>query len=171
MNELGYLCYLYLALLNIVSDKTSDLKYQQYNNNVIRNCEIAKAEEHDSEMCNDVMRKICCTECVINVPVYAKMTVEPFYKSGTCCLESTIMYEEVYNEWYLKLTINFVHRWLQDTFDVPLVIQLTDDEKYLWKDLTLEQANHMAFENAKDIIACGFDIEKTFIFSDLDFIS
>lgn len=62
-------------------------------------------------------------------------------------------------------------KWLQDTFDVPLVIQLTDDEKYLWKDLTLEQANHMAFENAKDIIACGFDIEKTFIFSDLDFIS
>lgn len=87
--------------------------------------------------------------------------------------ESTIVYEEVYNEWYLKLTVNFelVHRWLQDTFDVPLVIQLTDDEKYLWKDLTLEQANHMAFENAKDIIACGFDIEKTFIFSDLDFIS
>ncbi|XP_062621882.1 tryptophan--tRNA ligase, cytoplasmic-like [Saccostrea cucullata] len=62
-------------------------------------------------------------------------------------------------------------KWLQDTFDVPLVIQLTDDEKYLWKDLTLEQANHMAMENAKDIIACGFDIEKTFIFSDLDFIS
>lgn len=62
-------------------------------------------------------------------------------------------------------------KWLQDTFDIPLVIQLTDDEKYLWKDLTLEQANHMAFENAKDIIACGFDIEKTFIFSDLDFIS
>lgn len=62
-------------------------------------------------------------------------------------------------------------KWLQDTFDVPLVIQLTDDEKYLWKDLTLEQANHMAFENTKDIIACGFDIEKTFIFSDLDFIS
>ncbi|XP_048737171.1 tryptophan--tRNA ligase, cytoplasmic-like [Ostrea edulis] len=62
-------------------------------------------------------------------------------------------------------------KWLQDTFDVPLVIQLTDDEKFLWKDLTLEQANHMAIENTKDIIACGFDIEKTFIFSDLNFIS
>lgn len=64
-----------------------------------------------------------------------------------------------------------IFRWLQDTFDVPLVIQLTDDEKFLWKDLTLEQANHMAIENTKDIIACGFDIEKTFIFSDLNFIS
>jgi hypothetical protein len=27
-------------------------------------------------------------------------------------------------------------RWLQETFDVPLVIQLTDDEKFLFKDLT-----------------------------------
>ena len=24
-------------------------------------------------------------------------------------------------------------KWLQDTFDAPLVIQLTDDEKYLFK--------------------------------------
>ncbi|XP_037072852.1 tryptophan--tRNA ligase, cytoplasmic-like [Pollicipes pollicipes] len=61
-------------------------------------------------------------------------------------------------------------KWLQDTFDVPLVIQLTDDEKFLWKDLTLEEANRLAHENAKDIIACGFDPAKTFIFSDLDFI-
>jgi tryptophanyl-tRNA synthetase len=28
----------------------------------------------------------------------------------------------------------------------------------------------LAFENAKDIIACGFDMSKTFIFSDLDYI-
>lgn len=62
-------------------------------------------------------------------------------------------------------------KWLQDTFDVPLVIQLTDDEKFLWKDLTLDETNHLAFENAKDIIACGFDVEKTFIFSDLDFLT
>lgn len=55
-------------------------------------------------------------------------------------------------------------------FDVPLVIQLTDDEKFLWKDMKLDEARHLAFENAKDIIACGFDIEKTFIFSDFDFI-
>lgn len=63
-----------------------------------------------------------------------------------------------------------VCKWLQDVFDVPLVIQLTDDEKCLWKDLSLEEANKMAYENAKDIIAIGFDVEKTFIFSDLDFI-
>ncbi|XP_048831554.1 tryptophan--tRNA ligase, cytoplasmic [Brienomyrus brachyistius] len=61
-------------------------------------------------------------------------------------------------------------KWLQDVFDVPLVIQLTDDEKYLWKDLTLEECHHYAVENAKDIIACGFDVNKTFIFSDLDYL-
>lgn len=61
-------------------------------------------------------------------------------------------------------------KWLQETFDVPLVIQLTDDEKFLWKDLTVEDACHLAFENAKDIIAIGFDVEKTFIFSDFNFI-
>lgn len=61
-------------------------------------------------------------------------------------------------------------RWLQDVFDVPLVIQMSDDEKYLWKDLTLEQAYSYTVENAKDIIACGFDINKTFIFSDLEYM-
>jgi len=62
-------------------------------------------------------------------------------------------------------------KWLQDVFDVPLVIQLTDDEKFLFKpDLTLEQCHHFAYQNAKDIIACGFDIKKTFIFSNLDYV-
>ncbi|KAL5009393.1 hypothetical protein ScPMuIL_014974 [Solemya velum] len=61
-------------------------------------------------------------------------------------------------------------KWLQETFDVPLVIQLTDDEKYLWKDLQAEEAKQLALENAKDIIAIGFDINKTFIFSDFNYI-
>jgi len=61
-------------------------------------------------------------------------------------------------------------RYLQEAFDVPLVVQLTDDEKFLWKDLTLEEAHRLAFENARDIIACGFDPDKTFIFSDLDYV-
>ncbi|KAI1285419.1 Tryptophan--tRNA ligase, cytoplasmic [Halotydeus destructor] len=61
-------------------------------------------------------------------------------------------------------------KWLQETFDVPLVIQLTDDEKFLWKGLDLEESKKLAFENAKDIIACGFDVNKTFIFSDFTHI-
>lgn len=33
-----------------------------------------------------------------------------------------------------------------------------------------QQCHRLAFENAKDIIACGFDPETTFMFSDLDYI-
>ena len=55
-------------------------------------------------------------------------------------------------------------------FNVPIVIQLTDDEKFLWKDLTSEEAFKLARENAKDIVAVGFDPEKTFIFSDFEYM-
>lgn len=55
-------------------------------------------------------------------------------------------------------------KYLQDCFDCPLVIQLTDDEKYYFKDITYEQSQKYAFENARDIIAVGFDLKKTFIF-------
>lgn len=61
-------------------------------------------------------------------------------------------------------------KWLQDVFNVPLIIQLTDDEKFLWKDLKLEEAKALSVENAKDIIACGFDKKNTFIFSNLQFM-
>nr|CAG8485601.1 905_t:CDS:10 [Entrophospora candida] len=73
---------------------------------------------------------------------------------------------------FLRRGVFFSHRWLQEVFDVPLVIQLTDDEKFLFRaDLTLEDANKYAYENAKDIVACGFKLEKTYIFSNLDSIS
>ncbi|KAF7985015.1 hypothetical protein HWV62_10012 [Athelia sp. TMB] len=62
-------------------------------------------------------------------------------------------------------------KWLQDVFDVPLVIQLTDDEKFLFKhELKVEQVQAFARGNARDIIAVGFDLKKTFIFSDYDFL-
>lgn len=61
-------------------------------------------------------------------------------------------------------------KWLQETFDVPLIIQLTDDEKTLWKDLKIEDAIKLAKENAKDIVAMGFDLNKTFIFNNLEFM-
>lgn len=32
------------------------------------------------------------------------------------------------------------------------------------------ETRRLAHENAKDIIACGFDIERTFIFSDFDYM-
>ena len=61
-------------------------------------------------------------------------------------------------------------KWLQDAFKAPLVIQLTDDEKMLWKGISVEESRRLARENAKDIIACGFDVTRTFIFSDFDYV-
>lgn len=61
-------------------------------------------------------------------------------------------------------------KWLQDVFDVPLVIQLTDDEKFIWKNLKMEDAIQLSYTNAKDIIACGFNLKKTLIFSNLEHI-
>ncbi|CAA7026666.1 unnamed protein product [Microthlaspi erraticum] len=40
----------------------------------------------------------------------------------------------------------------------------------MWrKDLTVEESKRLARENTKDIIACGFDVTKTFIFSDFGY--
>jgi tryptophanyl-tRNA synthetase len=36
-----------------------------------------------------------------------------------------------------------VCRWLQEVFDVPLVIQMTDDEKYLWKNIPLAETHRL----------------------------
>jgi tryptophanyl-tRNA synthetase len=59
---------------------------------------------------------------------------------------------------------------LQDTFNVKLWFQMTDDEKFLFrKDLTLEETNKFAYENALDVIALGFDQKKTVIFSNLEY--
>jgi len=61
-------------------------------------------------------------------------------------------------------------KWLQDKFNVPLYFQMTDDEKFLFKqDMELEETNKLAYENALDVIALGFDQKKTFIFSDIDY--
>ncbi|CAO4382502.1 unnamed protein product [Caenorhabditis nigoni] len=61
-------------------------------------------------------------------------------------------------------------KWLQEVFDVPLIIQMTDDEKFLWKDMKVDDAKKMARENMKDIISVGFDPSKTFIFNDFDYM-
>lgn len=61
-------------------------------------------------------------------------------------------------------------KWLQEVFNVKLVIQLTDDEKFLWKSGKLVDFQYLARENAKDIIACGFDSANTFIFTDSNYI-
>lgn len=62
-------------------------------------------------------------------------------------------------------------KWLQEVFGVPLVVQLTDDEKFLFKpELKVEQVRKFARANAKDIIAVGFPLDRTFIFSNFDYV-
>lgn len=64
-----------------------------------------------------------------------------------------------------------VNRYLQDVFDVPLIIMLTDDEKFFHSQkLTLKETRRFAIQNAMDIIAVGFDVKKTFIFADTEFL-
>jgi hypothetical protein len=56
------------------------------------------------------------------------------------------------------LELMYVCRWLQDVFDVPLVIMMTDDEKYLFGEKrTIEEVQGYTANNVKDIIAIGFD--------------
>lgn len=63
--------------------------------------------------------------------------------------------------------------WLQKTFECPVVIQLTDDEKWACNPdkVTRQDAEKYSFENSRDIIACGFDMRNTLIFSNLGVIS
>jgi tryptophanyl-tRNA synthetase len=60
-------------------------------------------------------------------------------------------------------------KYLQDALDAILVIQMSDDEKYFFKGPSegkpVEHYNKLTYENAKDIIACGFNPDRTFIFS------
>ncbi|KAA6373734.1 MAG: putative Tryptophan--tRNA ligase, partial [Streblomastix strix] len=59
-------------------------------------------------------------------------------------------------------------KYLQEAFGVVLVIQMSDDEKFLFKkDLSLDEVKKMAFDNARDIVALGFDPTRTYIFSDI----
>lgn len=58
-------------------------------------------------------------------------------------------------------------KYLQDAFDCELYFQMTDDEKYLFKEgLTQEETLAYARENALDLAALGFKPEKTKIIID-----
>jgi tryptophanyl-tRNA synthetase len=53
-------------------------------------------------------------------------------------------------------------KYLQDKFDVKLIFQITDDEKFLFSDSNdLKTINKITFENVLDIIAIGFNPNKT----------
>ncbi len=63
-------------------------------------------------------------------------------------------------------------KYLQDKFNVKLIFQITDDEKFLFDDnKDLESINKFTFENILDIIAIGFDPIKTKIIIDTKHIN
>ena len=62
-------------------------------------------------------------------------------------------------------------KYLQEKFKAKLLFQLTDDEKFLFKErLSLEDTRRYAYENALDVIALGFDPKLTEIFIDTEYI-
>lgn len=62
-------------------------------------------------------------------------------------------------------------KWLQDVFQVPVIIQLSDDEKFLLTKKSMNEISNYSDDIIKDIIALGFDPENTFIFSNSSYIA
>jgi tryptophanyl-tRNA synthetase len=61
-------------------------------------------------------------------------------------------------------------KWLQDKFDAKLYFQITDDEKFLFKEkLSLEKVKAFAYDNILDLIALGFDQKRTFVFLNTEY--
>lgn len=52
-------------------------------------------------------------------------------------------------------------KWLQDKFNVELWFQFTDDEKFLFKNMSFEEIQKWTYDNMLDVIALGFDPKKT----------
>lgn len=57
-------------------------------------------------------------------------------------------------------------KWLQQKFDVDLVIQITDDEKYLFRNIDWNEIKSTTRDNILDILSLGFDPAKTHILID-----
>ncbi len=63
-------------------------------------------------------------------------------------------------------------KWFVDRFGVEFFFELTDDEKFLVKEgYSLEDTNRLAYENALDLIALGFDPKHLHLIIDTEDIS
>jgi tryptophanyl-tRNA synthetase len=58
--------------------------------------------------------------------------------------------------------------WLQKVFNAIVVFQIADDEKFWFKDGDFQKFYELGKQNARDIIALGFDPTKTYLFSNHD---
>lgn len=63
-------------------------------------------------------------------------------------------------------------KWFVDKFGVEFFFELTDDEKFLVKEgYTLEETNRLAYENALDLIALGFEPRNLHLIIDTEDIA
>jgi tryptophanyl-tRNA synthetase len=62
-------------------------------------------------------------------------------------------------------------KWLQEKFKVNLYIEITDDEGFLHKkERTWKGVQEASHDNILDILAVGFDPERTFLFKDSEYV-
>jgi tryptophanyl-tRNA synthetase len=62
-------------------------------------------------------------------------------------------------------------KWFQDEFNCNVYIMISDDEKYVVKKhMSLEDIKKQTQKDFEDIAAIGFNTEKTFMFSNTEFI-
>ncbi len=57
-------------------------------------------------------------------------------------------------------------KWLQEKFGVDLIIQITDDEKFLFRDITWNQIKDTTRDNILDILSLGFNPDRTHVLVD-----
>lgn len=57
-------------------------------------------------------------------------------------------------------------KWLQDQLDCDVYFQFTDDEKFLYKNMSYDEIQKWTHENMLDVAAVGFNPKKTFFIVD-----
>ncbi|MEM3791630.1 MAG: tryptophan--tRNA ligase [Candidatus Micrarchaeaceae archaeon] len=60
-------------------------------------------------------------------------------------------------------------KWLQDRFGAEVYIQIPDEEKALIRDKGFDEIHKLAYEDALDIAALGFDPKKTKMFINTEY--
>lgn len=62
-------------------------------------------------------------------------------------------------------------RFIQSKFGAPVVIQISDDERYVYtSENDLEKIAKNIKNTIKDVLAFGFDLERTFVFCNTEYI-
>jgi len=63
-------------------------------------------------------------------------------------------------------------KYIQEKVDTILLLQVTSDEKYMYHEtMTKEQIKSYTIDNIRDILALGFDVEKTYVIDDIRHIN